>query len=559
MNNLIRLALVAIYPLVLLITFIPLYQKYRDTIIDNFRTILLNSFLAFGIIALGLLVFFHYEDTIYAYDYAGHWIRALSLRRAFFENPAQILSMVYQSMNHADYSYLPALFGLPLIIINQSYTFFALSNLAIFLLPTFVVLMICYLAHRKQRSLPLIAFLALYPGYLTLFYGKVDCCGLYFLAIAYALIILPDFKDITAIDNLVINLCAFLAIFLRRWYLYSVVALYLSYLIKWFFVKDKQVRDIYKLLSSGIIALIIALCFFRPFIFNSLTNNFAEAYAFYDREGKIAAFINYLSLPILLIALLGAYRLLKERKELLVINLLAIILPCALIWRIQSFEFHHYYCFLINVAILFACGLDQLYQQRSIAIVLTILLLAQSLLIFNDRCNIPGFSTIKKTPEILDNKEALIELSQYIKTIEPDENYSAFLATGTYGVLTDDLLRNALLPDIDFPNIDSAVFDLRDGLPANLQYIKYIIVSEPTLYSDREYQHMFDIIKTAVQEAEGVCELYQPLKKFQLNDEVEVIIYERIGDYTEATKKYFYDEIMKYYPDKADFFSYLLD
>ena len=190
---------------------------------------------------------------------------------------------------------------------------------------------------------------------------------------------------------------------------------------------------------------------------------------------------------------------------------------------------------------------------------LTILLLAQSLLIFNDRYNIPGFSTIKKTPEILENKEALIELSQYIKTIEPDENYSAFLATGTYGILTDDLLRNALLPDIDFPNIDSAVFDLRDGLPANLQYIKYIIVSEPTLYSDREYQHMFDIIKTAVQEAEGVCELYQPLKKFQLNDEVEVIIYERIGDYTEATKKYFYDEIMKYYPDKADFFSYLLD
>ena len=169
MNNLIRLALVAIYPLVLLITFIPLYQKYRDTIIDNYRIILLNSFLAFGIIALGLLVFFHYEDTIYAYDYAGHWIRALSLRRAFFENPAQILSMVYQSMNYADYSYLPALFGLPLIIINQSYTFFALSNLAIFLLPTFVVLMICYLARRKQRSLPLIAFLALYPGYLTLF------------------------------------------------------------------------------------------------------------------------------------------------------------------------------------------------------------------------------------------------------------------------------------------------------------------------------------------------------------------------------------------------------
>lgn len=559
MNNIIRLALVAIYPLIILITFIPFFKKYRDTIIKNHKALIINAFLAFIIIAAGLLVFFHYEDTIYAYDYAGHWIRALTLRQTFYENPSQILSTVYQSMNYADYSYLPALFGLPFIIINQSYAFFALTNLSIFLLPAFFVLEVCYMEQGKHHSLPLIALLALYPSYLTLFYGKVDCCGLYFLAIAYALIILPDFETNSLSDNLVINLCAFLAIFLRRWYLYSVICLYFSYLIKWFFVKDKQLRDLCKLLSSGIIALLIALLFFRPFIINSLTNNFAEAYAFYDREGKIAALINYLSLPVLLIALSGAYRLFKERKELLVINLLSIILPCALIWRIQSFEFHHYYCFLINIAILFTYGLDWIFNQRVVAIIITIVLLAQSLLIYNDSYNILGFSTIKKTPEILENKNALIELSQYIKAIEPDENYSAFLATGTYGVLTDDLLRNALLPDIDFPNIDSAVFDLRDGLPANLQYIKYIIVSEPTLYSDREFQHMFDIIKEAVQGVEGVCELYQPIKKFQLTDKVKVIVYERIGDYTEATKKYFYDEIMKYYPDKADFFSYLLD
>ena len=84
------------------------------------------------LIALGLFIFFHIEDTIYAYDYAGHWVRALTLKKFFYENPSIILETVYNSMNTSDYSYLPALFGLPLILIKESYLFFSLSNLLLF-------------------------------------------------------------------------------------------------------------------------------------------------------------------------------------------------------------------------------------------------------------------------------------------------------------------------------------------------------------------------------------------------------------------------------------------
>ena len=81
MTNLIRLLLVLIYPLLLLVSFLLLYRRYKDSLKENIKYILINTLMVAIIISAGLLVFFHFEDTIYAYDYAGHWIRALTLRQ----------------------------------------------------------------------------------------------------------------------------------------------------------------------------------------------------------------------------------------------------------------------------------------------------------------------------------------------------------------------------------------------------------------------------------------------------------------------------------------------
>ena len=509
------------------------------------------------LIALGLFVFFHIEDTIYAYDYAGHWIRALTLKKFFYENPSIILETVYNSMNTSDYSYLPALFGLPLILIKESYLFFSLSNLLLFLLPTFLLLNIIYFHYiDKNNCLPSLIILAFYPLYLTLFYGKVDCSGLFFVVLAYSLVILPDFEDIKTSDNILVNFCLFLAIFLRRWYLYSAVCLYLSYFIKWLFYKNKRAYYLLKLISSGIILLVIVLLFFNGFLTRVLTNNFDEAYAFYNHPHKIRSFINYISPIILLISLIG---LLNTKKELLIINIISIVIPCLMIWKIQSFEFHHYYVFLFNLIVLFTNGLLYLTNiNNKTSFVIVILLLIQSIGIYLPY-NIPLFTNIKKQPEILGDKNELIDLSEYIKSIEPDENTTAFLATGTYGIITDDLLRNALLPNLDGPNIDSAVFDIRDGFPRDYQFIKYIITSDPITYTDQKYQHMFNIISDAIVNNEEISSIYNPIYSTKLYDTYTITIYEKVGEYTPTMKEYFYNQMLKHYPDKADYFSYILD
>ena len=560
MNNLIRILLVLIYPIILLGAFFLIYRKYKNTIKGNLKPLIINTVLGFLVISIGLIVFYHFEDTIYAYDYAGHWLRALTLRQHFFNNPKDILSLVYYSMNNYDYSYLPALFGLPFIIINTSYVFFSISNLLIFLLPTYLLLQILYFKYiNKSKYLPLIIFLVFYPLYLTLFFGKVDCSGLFFITLAYSLIILPNFEEIDLLDNLSINIFVVLAVFLRRWYLYSIICLYLAYFIKFLF--NRNLNNFKKLVSSGIFALVIMLLFFRTFITNSLTNNFEEIYAFYNHEGKFISFINNISPIIFLVSIIGAFKLFKNDLSLFIINIVSIVLPCALIWRIQSFEYHHYYIFILNILILFVYGLISLKDlNKYIPKVILVLLVIQIPLIFSYVGNtMPIFTNIRKNPEVLKDKKEIVELAYYLRSIETDDETSAFLSAGTYGIITDDLIRNALLPDIDAPHIDSAVFDIRDGFPKDFEYIRYIITVDPIVYADENFQHMFTIISDAITKDPEISSIYNPIHTTRLLDKYTVTVYEKTGVLTKEMKKHFYDEMLKYYPDKAEYFSYILD
>ena len=261
-----------------------------------------------------------------------------------------------------------------------------------------------------------------------------------------------------------------------------------------------------------------------------------------------------------MIATLGIYKEFRDNKQLLLFNVVSIVLPCFLVWRIQSFEYHHYYIFLLNIIILFISGLSFIYRINKFIIVpVFIILTIQVVLIFTYTNHVPCLTNIRKTPEVLDNKEQLIDLSNYLKSIEPDKNTTSFIAGGSYGIITDDLLRNANLPNLDMPNIDSSVFDIRDGFPKDMQYIKYIVLTTPSIYMDKDYQHMYDVISTAITSNAEISSKYSLIKEMPINSEYKALIYERIGDFTQDTKQYFYDEMIKYYPDKKDFFKYILD
>ena len=105
----------------------------------------------------------------------------------------------------------------------------------------------------------------------------------------------------------------------------------------------------------------------------------------------------------------------------------------------------------------------------------------------------------------------------------------------------------------------SFIFDVRDGFPKDFGYIKYFVISDPIIYMDEDYQHMYKIISKAIMYDENISKIFNKVNEFTLEDDTKVYIYEMIGEYKFEMKQYFYKKMLEYYPDKADFYSYILD
>lgn len=561
MNNVYRLLAVLVYPLIVFgLGFYIVKSRFKDTFKRNIKTILINLLLFSIIIIGGMLVYFHFEDTVYVYDNAGYYIKSIEMLKIFWENPSNLFSKVYNTINNSDYSYLPSLFNFCYLIINNSYSYVCIINYLIFLLPTLFILELIYFKYFNNKAIPLIVFISFYPMWLTLFYGRVDVLGLYPLLIFYIIVLFSKFEDISKIDTLILNLLCLLLMFERRWYLYALVGIYLIYFIKTiiYALKNKNyINSGIKFICSGLLALLILILFFKGFINNVMMANNSEAYAFYNHSGKLLSTINYYSIIICLISLFGLIKLWFKDKELDIYLMILIVVPTLIFWRTQSFDIHHYLIICLPILILFVYGLLNIPYKKISMYIIGILLIIQSLFVFID-INVPLLTSIKKLHETNPYKNGLIDLSEYLCGISRDNGIYTYMASGNY-LICDDSIKNAILPDIDFPNMVSYVFDIRDGFPRNFGDIRYFILTDPILYMDEDYQHMYNIISNAIRNNKEISKIFTLRKQMDMGDGIKVYVYEMTGEYTDEMKQYFYDKMLEYYPDKADYFSYILD
>lgn len=569
LRNVFRLFLIGLYPTVLIICAFFLLRKnnIKESVKSNWKIILFNTIITVVVGAIFIFVFFSIEDNIYSYDYAGHWIRALRLRELFFENPYGILSNVYNSMNYNEYNNLAALFNLGFVIFNTSYGFFVLSTFLGFLVPIIVLVNVFYFLYAKRYPYLSIAIsIVFYPLYLSVIYGEIDVIGVLFVAIACYLIVFQKYDQIDMADNLFMNFLGFLMIFLRRWYLFVLVAIYFVYFVRYIvkyknnlFTKDSLVGFL-RILSSGIALLFIILVFFMPFFKMVVGNNFSEAYSFYNRGGKLISLINFYSPIVIVVSFYGLYVLVRNKHFSIAVNLVLLtVIPLFLFWRIQSLEYHHYYMITMNVLILFTVGIYSLLNISKYMLLIIVVLLIQLPVIFCPKLdnNIPVFTGLRKYPVVLEYKQEVIDFTYYLKSILTEEWQSAYLASGS-SLLNDDMIRNSILPDTDAPQIDTAVLDLRDGFPRDLKYIQFVITIDPIQYSDPNYQHIYDIITNAIEGDTIVSPIYKPIYVTNING-LEVTVHELVGEFNDDVKKYFYEEMIKVYPEKKDYFKYILE
>ncbi|MDD7775755.1 MAG: hypothetical protein PT938_03160 [Solobacterium sp.] len=557
MNNAFRLLSMMIYPLfVLAMLFYVIRSRYLDTFKKNFKNILINLIIVLLVGIVGILIFFHFEkDAVYVYDNAGYYIKSLEMLQIFWQEPSNLFPKVFNTINNSDYSYLPSLFNFYGLMINNSYAFYCVINFVVFLVPTIVLLLMVYYKKFNNKLVPVFVFIGFYPLWLTLFYGRVDCLGLFPLLIFYIFILFTDFEKINWLDTLILNILTLLLMFERRWYLYALVGAYLAYLIKAIynaFQNKKYLNNAIKFVLSGLLALVILLVFFNGFVQNVMLTNNTEAYAYYNHSGKLLAVVNFYSIIVCIVSLFGVIKLSKTNNLLSIELLVMLIIPTLMFWMTQSFDLHHYLIICLPILFLFVYGIENI-TNKYIGVVIVLLLIVQSLFIFIPT-RIPGFTNVKRLFNSNPYKEGLYDVADYLCGISKDEGIYTYVATGDND-FCDDAIRNVLLPSVDFPNMVSYIFDIRDGFPRDFGNIKYFVLSEPILYLNEDYQHMYKVISDAIM---SMSTNFKKINEFELSNHTKIYVYEQVGEYTSEMKEYFYDKMSEFYPDKADYFSYIL-
>lgn len=561
MNNLFRLLSILIYPLIVfLLSFYIIKKNLLIEFKKNWKYVLINTLVFSLIIILALYRYFSIEDSVYVYDNAGYYVKSLQLVQIFWERPKDIFLFVFDSINNGDYSYLPSLFNYYGLLINNSYFFYCVINLVLFLLPICVLLELLYFKFFNNKYLPSLILLGFYPLWLTLFYGRVDVLGLFPLLIFYVVVLFNKFEDINWLDTLVLNILCLLLMFERRWYLYALVGIYLVYLIKaiTYSINNKNyIKPFVKFICSGLFAVIILLLFFKKFIANVMLADNIESYTFYNHSGKLSATFNYYSPIVCLIVLYGLIKLwFKDWLEAVSLALLVIV-PSVLFWRTQSFDIHHYLIICLSILILFTYGLMNIPYKKFSIYIISLVLIIQGALIFID-IDVPIFTNVKRLPDISPYKEGLQELDEYLISISNDDNFYTYVVSSDY-LFNEEAIKNSLLPRTDFPNTVSYVFDIRDGFPKNFGDIRYFVLTNPIKYYDKDLQHIYDIINDAILNNEEISKNFSLIKEINIGDDLIAYVYEQTGEYTKDMKQYFYDKMVERYPDKADYFAYILD
>lgn len=334
MNNVYRLLAIGIYPLIVFgLCFYTVKTRFKETFKKNLSNILINLLIISIIMISGLLIYFHFEDTVYVYDNAGYYVKSLEMLQLFWNNPSQLFAKVYNTINNSDYSYLPSLFNFYGLIINNSYKFYCVINYVIFLLPTLFLLELLYFKYYNNKILPIIIFIGFYPMWLTLFYGRVDVLGLFPLLVFYIIVLFTKYEDISWLDTLILNILCLLLMFERRWYLYALVGIYLVYSVKTiiYTINNRDyIKPIIKFICSGILAVVILVLFFNGFIKNVMTVDNSEAYSYYNHSGKLLATINYYSIIISIISLFGLVKFCINDKFKAIYLAILVVIPSIL-------------------------------------------------------------------------------------------------------------------------------------------------------------------------------------------------------------------------------------
>lgn len=515
------------------------------------------------------------EDMVYYWDLSGYWSAAISLRDSLHMSLGGGLQDVVSSFN-SNYNLLPIIpISIVMELFGDSRYVYVASIFNLYLVPAALIsadLTSKVLARNDEDhkgAIFLISYstaLFIPATYLPVLRGLPDVLGLLIFAGTIRLgVRLRVWKRIKIWYCMILGLLIGGLLLTRRWYAFltlgsitvSVVAMaYSLFLTATDRLPIRRVENIFRNISFNVLMIILTVLLvigsISPYLLVSYTYNYSDVYSAYRNGGfttQLGLLRDYFGLLVLLFAGLGyalSFSKLKENRVQMFTSLAFLTLAVVifmLFTRIQDFEYHHYYLLLPTIlwgmTMLFAWLLKTMrYELLAMAFTAMFLVIVNAFIHPLGPPGSGGFNWLLGTsspPSVRNDMKELRRIAEWARTTDASIYVLSSSATLNYTTL-----QNIYLPETSITNVlISSDVDKRDGFPKHFLQAEYLLVGVPAQTHLKSGQlTVTSIVENITRQSP---ENLQEIKRYQLSDGVEAILYKRVAPYDDI----FIDSVRK--------------
>lgn len=530
-----------------------------------------NGILIFIVIVISILQIYYFIDqemNIYVWDYTAYWntwIYYTNNYDYFYQILPSIIRSIAQSAEYNDSPILLLWLSkyLPFSMrVNYILGIYLLIYLPIVYLLFVIIKQIYKEIFNHVRQNIFICLLCFYPPlWMPILRGYLDIIGIIPVLLAIIFCIKNDLsndKPLYIVRNIfMLTLLLWFPIILRRWYIFSVLALYiclpfLNIFLYQNFSFRKIVITVALFILSGVFMVFCIIFAQNAFFIALIMNNYSQIYSAYSEPfySSYISIYNKVGLLVLFLFLVGCYSAAKRSisSHITVFNIfcLAMLLVSFNTFiYIQTMGLHHASIFSIFIFLTFWSGciyVDEKLKSLGLSKYLTFILvwfaifyitfnesrirpkalISEELILVKKLSVLPEF----KFPLYIDDayiEEYLSLIDVLQKNVKRNEN---IVVLGSNQALTSSVLLK--LSNFQLPVKSIAHIDFRDEIDLDTLRSDYVVVTDPPLIHRINYQCVVTIPSIQFLEHRGIGKAYKRLSdSFKLDDNTVAYIYEK--------------------------------
>lgn len=520
------------------------------------------------------------EQNVYFWDYARAWRLYLQSGQLLSQGFFVFLQETGSSIYSQDYNNLSSALLLPFYFVmpqgDNRFTFILAISL-VYLIPT--AWLICRLIRQNTTNFGtqewLLCFwltMSFVPFWKPIMRGYTDIAGMLPVLFCFFYIFQHDLSAKISLKSiLVVGLSLWVSFVLRRWYAYTAIAMYLilPFVSLWGSNSLLKLKERVKvsLINYGGAASVTFICIFifQQYLFQSIMyNDYKEAYSAYRFSWQVnieqaTSYFGYLFIVIGTLSWVLSVLFVPQSRRLLISTAAIGIVSYIGFYRSASPDMHHFIPMGVWLLLpILVCLLNysrsissNIFKNGLLIFVLAISFLLQANTLFPASFSLhtyllPGTAY----PLHLDKYDNYTKLADFLQMNLLKENKN----TAYFSIVSADFNLNYSIFSRVAPSslIDHMIInpdiDLRDGLPIDTFYAKYLVTTYPAGTLLPSGQENIKIISSLLLKREGIGQHYQEVARFKIDGGADAIVYEKISPISRENAIHYIEQFLPFYP-----------